>query len=370
MNKYVKPAFVASVMLSAGYAFCESERSFEPVFMEDGYLKHASYSEFLNMREERDIRAAYVRTDGLVHFSLKGDGNVYRTRLLPTDDIKQLFDPKKTFIQIIDTSANHSIREESFYLLAFLGSLSWLLLNMPGYLKKEPPFKRSEADIRRTTYHEAGHALLSVLYPGRFAPEYVTIQPAYRSAGHLLGRPRNRKHFDRKDYLHDIIITMGGAAAEQVVYGMHADGCPRDLEMASVWARHMVSKIGMSQKLGMVSYPTENIGLLDRLSGGERVSDETLREIELEARSIANEAMAIAVKTITENRAALEALTEVLLQKKTLQAKEIMEIVNIYKADAPPQFPLEKDGISRNVETASLIPEGVSNDNIHAPGLS
>src|SRR5690606_5086550 len=111
----------------------------------------------------------------------------------------------------------------------------------------------SQADRERIAYHESGHAILGLLVPGADPVHRVTIVPRGQALGVTYQRPATDRYNYPEAYLRARIIGMlGGRAAEEVVYGSRTTGAENDIEQATQLARDMVTRWGMSDKLGMV----------------------------------------------------------------------------------------------------------------------
>src|SRR5690606_17687319 len=120
-------------------------------------------------------------------------------------------------------------------------------------LGPERPIILSEADRRRIAYHGGGHAILGLVVPGADPVQRVTIVPRGQALGVTYQRPLTDRYNYPQAYLRARIIgIMGGRAAEEVVYGTKTTGAENDIEQATNLARNMVTRWGMSERLGMV----------------------------------------------------------------------------------------------------------------------
>ena len=125
---------------------------------------------------------------------------------------------------------------------------------------------------------------------------------------------------------------LGGRAAEELVYGTKTTGAQNDIEQATALARNMVTRWGMSDKVGLVQLaPRENPYLvsLDGGGGPRNFSDETARIIDLEVQRIITESHADALRLLGEHRGALETLAHALLERETLDEREILEVTGL-----------------------------------------
>src|SRR5690554_7366883 len=137
----------------------------------------------------------------------------------------------------------------------------------------------SPADRERIAYHESGHAILALLLPGADPVHRVSIVPRGQALGVTYQRPTADRYNFPEAYLRARIIGMlGGRAAEEVVYGTRTTGAENDIEQATNLARSMVTRWGMSDKLGMVQLaPRQNPYLGGSAGGDKPFSEETAR---------------------------------------------------------------------------------------------
>ncbi len=189
----------------------------------------------------------------------------------------------------------------------------------------------SDKEKRTTAYHEAGHALVAMKLPGTDPIHKITIIPRGRALGLTQQLPEDEKHtFPRTFLLNTVAILMGGRAAEELAIGEMTTGAGNDIERATDLARRMVCKWGMSDKLGPLAFGRrdEPIFLGREVSHTADYSDKVAQNIDSEVERIVKEGMATAVKILTEDRAILEKIAAALLEKETLDAKDMQFIVN------------------------------------------
>ncbi|HEX7123501.1 MAG TPA: ATP-dependent zinc metalloprotease FtsH [Gemmatimonadaceae bacterium] len=195
----------------------------------------------------------------------------------------------------------------------------------------------SHKDRERIAYHEGGHAILGLVVPGADPVHRVSIVPRGQALGVTYQRPESDRYNYPESYLRARIIGMlGGRAAEEVVYGTRTTGAENDIEQATALARNMVTRWGMSERLGMVQLaPPENPFLanptLDGM-GPRAYSEETARMVDDEIRRIISECHDEAVRLLTEHRSALDALANALLERETLDEQEILEVTGLRPA--------------------------------------
>jgi len=131
---------------------------------------------------------------------------------------------------------------------------------VPEELGPERPLLLSHADKERIAYHEGGHAILGLVVPGADPVHRVTIVPRGHALGVTYQRPDSDRYNYPEAYLRARIVGMlGGRAAEEIVYGTKTTGAESDIEQATDLARRMVTRWGMSERLGLVQLaPREN----------------------------------------------------------------------------------------------------------------
>ncbi|MBI4384183.1 MAG: ATP-dependent zinc metalloprotease FtsH, partial [Nitrospinae bacterium] len=188
----------------------------------------------------------------------------------------------------------------------------------------------SENEKKTTAYHEAGHALIAYLLPGTDPLHKVTIIPRGRALGVTQQLPIDEKHTYKKTFLyHNLAILMGGRAAEEICLGQVTTGAGNDIERATELARKMVCEWGMSEKMGPLTYgqKEEQVFLGRDFNVQKNFSDETAKLIDLEVKALVMGGYNNAKDLLMKNRDRLEAIALALLDKETLTAVEIDEII-------------------------------------------
>ncbi|MFH1293750.1 MAG: ATP-dependent zinc metalloprotease FtsH [Pseudomonadota bacterium] len=196
----------------------------------------------------------------------------------------------------------------------------------------------SDEEKKITAYHESGHALVAKLLPKTDPIHKVTIIPRGRSLGLTQQLPMDEKHTYPKEYLlNNIAILMGGRAAEEIVLNMQTTGAGNDIERASDLARKMVCDYGMNENLGPLTFGKgeEQIFLGREISQHRDYSELTAQKIDDEVRNIVNSAYEKASKLIKDNVDTLHTMAEALLDKETLDSKDIDKIMGIKEEPAP-----------------------------------
>jgi cell division protease FtsH len=205
-------------------------------------------------------------------------------------------------------------------------------------LGPERPILLSRADKERIAYHEGGHAILGLVVPGADPVNRVTIVPRGHALGVTYQRPDSDRYNYPEGYLRARIVGMlGGRAAEEIVYGTKTTGAESDIEQATGLARRMVTRWGMSERLGLVQLaPRENPYLSDANGyGGSRpFSEATAAAIDAEVLKIIGESHDEAKRLLSAHRQQLDALVDALLARETLNEQEILEVTGLPPAPA------------------------------------
>ena len=184
-------------------------------------------------------------------------------------------------------------------------------------------------DKTKTAYHEAGHTLLHYYVKGVDPLHKVTIIPHGSAGGVTMSLPENDIYYVTKTQnLAWIKLCMGGYVAEELVYGETSTGPSQDIKMAMSRANRMVTEWGMSP-LGFVDYSNDDAPLfLGRdIAQHKNFSDDTARKIDAEVRNILDECIKDVRQILTEHRDQLDLLTKTLVEKETLEDKEIRELL-------------------------------------------
>lgn len=187
------------------------------------------------------------------------------------------------------------------------------------------------SEKRRVAYHEAGHAMVAEHVPTGQPVHKISIIPRGVSAlGFTLQLPVEEKFLSTEEELKDqIAILLGGRIAEQVALGSISTGAQNDLEKASDIARNMVCSLGMSKKLGPLTYgKRQQLQFLEtEVSEYRNFSDVTARLIDTEIIALVQEGEARALKIITANRDALEKLANLLQEKEVINREEMTALL-------------------------------------------
>ncbi|MFN7170693.1 MAG: ATP-dependent zinc metalloprotease FtsH, partial [Candidatus Omnitrophota bacterium] len=190
----------------------------------------------------------------------------------------------------------------------------------------------SKEEKLRIAYHEAGHTLISFLIPGPTRPLKVTILPRGISLGHTMDLPLEDKYLHtKKELLRQITIFLGGRASEQLIFEDISTGAENDLRQATEIARIMVTKLGMSEKLGNVTLgrDQQQIFLGRDIFEEKNYSDQTALLIDQEVGNIIHTCYNQAKEELNKHRDKLKLLAETLLEKEVLEKAEVEKLLGI-----------------------------------------
>ncbi len=217
----------------------------------------------------------------------------------------------------------------------------------------------SDDEKKMTAYHEAGHAICSIMKPECDPVHKATIIPRGRALGMVMSLPEGDRYSMSKIKMLSILtMAMGGRAAEEIIFGSDnvSNGAGGDIQMATSRARMMVTQWGMSDKLGMVMYGdnSQEVFLGHSVTQSKNVSEVTAREIDTEIKRIIDDAYADAKKTLTENIDKLHALAKALLEYETLTGDEIRALMKGEPISRKPDddIPTQDHGRRSSVPTA------------------
>ncbi|MBB2175499.1 ATP-dependent zinc metalloprotease FtsH [Gluconacetobacter johannae] len=190
----------------------------------------------------------------------------------------------------------------------------------------------SDDEKKMTAYHEGGHALVAILTPGADPVHKATIIPRGRALGLVMSLPEGDRYSkSRAKCLGELTLAMGGRAAEEIIFGADnvSNGASGDIKMATDLARRMVSEWGMSDKLGMIAYGDngQEVFLGHSVTQNKNVSEETVREIDDEIKSLIDAAYLRARTLLIEHIDELHRLAQALLEYETLSGEEIRQVL-------------------------------------------
>ncbi len=181
-----------------------------------------------------------------------------------------------------------------------------------------------------TAFHEAGHALVGMCCPDAMPLHKITIIPRGSALGATMSLPKDDMPSASKRQILDMIaVCFGGRTAEELTMEDISTGASQDIRQATDLAKKMVCQWGMSEKLGLINYAgrEEHLFLAREITRSEDFSPDTAREIDLEIRRIIDEQKTRATNILTEHRDDLDKLANALLEKETMSAKEVYELL-------------------------------------------
>ena len=193
----------------------------------------------------------------------------------------------------------------------------------------------SEKRKRLVAYHEAGHALVGALMPDYDPVQKISIIPRGNAGGLTFFTPSEERMesglYSRAYLQNQMAVALGGRVAEEIVYGEDevTTGASNDLQQVARVARQMVTRFGMSEKLGPVALGRSQGGMfLGRDIAAERdFSEETAATIDEEVSQLVEEAYRRATAVLTNNRSVLDELAEMLVERETVDAEELQELL-------------------------------------------
>ncbi len=190
----------------------------------------------------------------------------------------------------------------------------------------------SDEEKKLTAYHEAGHAIVGLKVPAGIPVHKATIIPRGRALGMVKFLPEgDRYSMKYKEFTSQLAVAMGGRAAEAITFGHEniTSGATGDIEQATKMARAMVTRMGFSDKLGLVMYGENQDEVFLGMSMGrtQSISESTAQTIDSEVRRLVEEGYQSAHRILTENSDAFVMIAEALLEFETLTGDEIRDLM-------------------------------------------
>lgn len=239
-----------------------------------------------------------------------------------------------------------------------------------------------EDEKRATAYHESGHAVIAEVLDFTDPVHKVTIMPRGRALGLTWQLPeRDRISMYQDQMLNQISILFGGRIAEQLFIGRISTGASNDFERATQLARDMVTRYGMSVKMGPVVYgENESEVFLGRsVTQSQNISEKTMQEVDAEVRRILDEQYEIAYKILDENRDKMHTMAKALIEWETIDRDQVLEIMagkqpsppkvydeNVIRTDAEKEAEPEADSQSEVKDAESVTTADDSGSNTSA----
>ncbi len=198
---------------------------------------------------------------------------------------------------------------------------------MMGPERKSHILSKKEKEI--TAYHEGGHALVSSVLEFADPVHKISIIARGRAGGYTLHLPfEDRRLQSKKEFLDDIAVSLGGYVAEKMIFHDITTGPSNDLQVATALARDMVTKYGMSDKMGPIALEGEGgKAMFGRGVGDKEYSDKVNSEIDAEVSEIMNSNMKRAEEIMAKHKGALDAIAKKLIETETIEREEFEKIL-------------------------------------------
>jgi len=179
-------------------------------------------------------------------------------------------------------------------------------------------------------YHEAGHALLGHLLPNTDPIHKISIVSRGRAAGYTLNLPAEDKHLHSKsEFVDNLAMLLGGYAAEKIVFNDLTTGASSDLSKASVLARELITKYGMSEKLGPIVFGqhSDTVFLGKEIHEQRNYSEQVAADIDHEVGRFMNNALETAIEVINKNKDKLDKIANKLMEAETIEKEEFEKLM-------------------------------------------
>ena len=180
-------------------------------------------------------------------------------------------------------------------------------------------------------YHEAGHALLGHLLPKTDPIHKISIISRGHAAGYTLNLPEEDRHFHSKsEFIDNLAMLLGGYAAEKIIFNDLTTGASNDLVRASALARELVTKYGMSEKIGPIVFGQHSgtVFLGKEIHEQRNYSEKVAADIDYEVEKFLNNALKTATETINKNKSKLDKIANRLIEAETIEREEFEELMS------------------------------------------
>jgi len=197
-----------------------------------------------------------------------------------------------------------------------------------GPERKSHILSKKEKEI--AAYHEAGHALVAALLPNTDPVQKISIIARGAAAGYTLKLPTEDKHLhSRSEFIDELATLLGGYTAEKIVFDELTTGASDDLQKATKLARKLITKYGMSEKLGPRTFGNqeEMVFLGREITTEKNYSEETAAQIDKEVTKLIDGAFHTAKKVLTEKRKKLDQITKTLIKKESIEREEFERLL-------------------------------------------
>ena len=220
----------------------------------------------------------------------------------------------------------------------------------------------TEDEKKLTAYHESGHAIVGRCVPEHDPVHKITIIPRGRALGVTMFLPEDDRYSNSKQRLESQICTLyGGRIAEEIIFGKDkvTTGASNDIERATELAKNMVTKWGLSEKMGPLSYSEEDgeVFLGHSVTQHKTMSDDTANEIDNEVRVLVNKSYAVATKIIKDNIDKLHLMSEALMTYETIEREQIDDIMLGIKPRPPKDWDDKDDNDKTTTDSKKNIKE-------------
>ena len=230
----------------------------------------------------------------------------------------------------------------------------------------------SEKEKKLTAYHEAGHAIVTRLMPTQDPVHQISIVPRGRAGGFTLSLPKEDKYYSSKNEMEDELVTLlGGRVAEKLVMDDISTGASNDIERASDIARRMVTRYGMSDKLGPIAFGSDHdeVFLGRDFAASKNYSEEVASLIDEEVKRIIDEAYRRCEQMLQEHMDILDRVAAYLLEHETMSGEAFEKVFNGEEAQAPEKVvevdynarythQPEEEVLNTSSHTGEIPPEG------------
>ncbi|MBR5239659.1 MAG: cell division protein FtsH, partial [Clostridia bacterium] len=191
--------------------------------------------------------------------------------------------------------------------------------------------KASEKEKKLTAYHEAGHAIVTKLLPNQDPVHQISIIPRGRAGGYTLSLPSEDKMYASKvGMMEEIVVLLGGRVAEKLVLDDISTGASNDIQRATKIAREMITKYGMSEKLGPICFGSEQDEVFIGKDFGQtrNYSEQVAAVIDEEIKAVIDSCYNRCQSLLSDNMELLHALSDLLLEKEKVEGDEFLALYN------------------------------------------